>query len=1030
MISLFVRHPNAANLLMLLMLAGGLFALTSLNRQFFPTFGLDIITITVVWPGSSAADVEASVIERIEPPLRSVNGVKTVTATARDSYGVVVIEFHEGSNMQSALSDVEAAVGGVQDLPQDIEEPQIEHVVDHNEVSNLLVTGYVSEAALSAISQQIRNDLLALGLSRVSYEGRRSQELHVEIDQDTLLRLNLTLDEISAQIRAGSLDQPLGDFGRSTSGQARVESRGEYASDLAELIVVPDPTGEGVRLGDIAVISNDFDEDEAIFWSGEGKRRAVKLKVEIPQNTDTIAAARVLQGYLDEKAGTWPASVEVVQLDQRADLIIERIDLLVRNGLGGLVLVLLLLAVFLNLRTTFWIALGIPVALFATMLAMLALGQSINMLSLFGLIMSLGIVVDDAIVVGEHASFLKEKGMETQLAAEQGALRMVTPVMAASLTTVATFAPLFMIGGVIGQIIGAVPQVVVAVIVASVIECFLILPSHMRDAMHSQAATSPGRWRVRFEQLFARVRDVQLRKLILFCARWRYATVCAVIGLLILSLGLVSGGRVEIIFFQPPESETLFANFNFAPGTPPETTAEMLFRGAQALRKAATRWPEEDLIRHITLERQEGGHRGTIQVELTPSDARSVRNNTLVQAWEEEINPLAGLEEFTLREHSAGPVGRDIDIRFSGASSEVLKQVALETTELLESFVGVSAIQDDLLYGKLETVMTVNARGRSLGFTNQQLADQVRHALEGLVSYRFVRGEDEVKVRIRFSDADRGDGALSSIRLRSPQGGEVSLLDVVEISRQQGFSTIVRGNGKREVSLTADVDEAVANPGSIRNNLPAAGLEQITQRHGVSYRFAGRAEERADTFSDMRRGGVVGLVAVYLILAWALSSYTRPLLVMAIIPFGLMGAIFGHWVMGFALTIISFMALLGLAGILVNDSIILVTAIDNHIKAGRSPLDAVLEGTRERLRPVLLTSLTTIGALLPMLFETSYQAQFLLPMVISLIFGLSTAFLLVLILVPCLFLIQDDTRLGLAKVSEFWSGSAHQGTAV
>ncbi len=1008
MIGLFVRHPNAANLLMALLIAVGLVAATRLNRQFLPTIGFDIITVSMTWPGASAADIESALIERIEPEVRTLAGVDSVTATAREGTGSIVLSYVDGSDMQTALSDVESAVSRLTGLPEDIDELVIQRVTRYEPVARLVLSGPMSEAALAAWSRQIRNDLLARGLDRVVYAGRRDPEIRVALDEATLRRLDLTVEEVGQRIAAASLDAPLGDFGAAAEVQARVATRADHAADLAQVVVIPDPAGGGTRLAEIARLADDVDRDQPVVrFNG---RRAVELVVERVEATDSLDAHAAITAYLDEMRPTWPPDLEVAVFEVLADPVRERIDLLIRNGIGGLVIVLALLVIFLESRVTFWIAVGIPVALCATAGVMLALGQTINMVSMFGLILSLGIVVDDAIVVGEHAAHLRAGGMAPALAAETAARRMAVPVFAASLTTVASFLPILMLGDVIGQIVTAIPMVVAAVLVASLVECFLILPSHMRDALAAGARRPPSQLRQRFDRAFDRFRHGVFRRWMVRCLAWRHTTIAALVAGLVLALGLIAGGRVGFVFFTGPEGDNVVATVAFVPGTPRETTLEMMARMTAALERAEAALSDGagGLVRTALIKLGEDDHQGEILVELVASDRRDVRTSAVMAAWRAEIAPMPGLETLTVRERRGGPPGRDIDIRLSGADADTLKRAAIEIAELVRSFAGVSAVSDDLPYGKAEAQLSLTPLGHSLGFTHQMVAAQLRNAFEGLIVDRFARGEDEVKVRVVLSDRDREGDALADLRLKSPEGGEAALADIVTITWSVGFAEINREDGVREVALTGDVDDAVANPGEIRTALPARGLDAIAARYGIAYRFAGRAEEQADTFADMTVGAVLGLIGIYITLAWALGSYSRPLLVMSIIPFGLMGAIVGHLVMGFDLTILSMVSLLGLAGILVNDSVILMTTIDRRISEGSAPREAVIDGAVERLRPVILTSVTTIGGLLPLLFETSLQAQFLQPMVVTLIFGLATASVLVLLLVPALVVALED----------------------
>ena len=1023
LLALFARHPTAANLLMAIMVVAGLLSIARNNTQFFPDFELDLVTVSVVWPGAAAADVEANVVAALEPGLRAVDGVKTVFGTAREGFGLATVEFHAGADLQAGLAAVENAVAQVATLPEAAERPVVSRVVFYDVVTRIAVSGAYPEAALKARAKSVRDDLLDLGVDRVTLFGARDEEIRVDIAPETLLRLDLTLDDVARGIARASRDLPAGDTAGASEARIRGLGLRADAAALAEIEVPAGAGGERVVLGEIARVSDSFDAGQPT--AAVGGAPAVEIVVWRAAGADSLEIAGVVDAYLADLAPALPPGLSVAQFDSAAKLIGDRIGLLLRNGLGGLVLVVAILFVFLNRGVAFWVAAGIPAAVMAALAVMLAAGQSINMVSLFALIMTIGIVVDDAIVVGEHALARRLAGASPLEAAIGGARRMMAPVMCASLTTIAIFLPIVMVGGTIGRILIAIPVVAAAALAASLVECFLVLPAHMRGALAGDPARA-SRFRRAFDAGFDRFRDGPFRRLAALAVRWRYATVALAVAGLAVSAGLVAGGRVQFVFFPSPEGDTVLADFAFAPGTPRSRSAEMAAELERALAEAdaALAAGGERAVR-LAVARigapaggrpgsspVQGDHVGGVLAELVPSERRRARTADLIAAWRAAAAPLPGLESLTIRDRQGGPPGRDVDIRLSGGSAEALKAAALDARAALARYDGVSGAGDDLPWGKRELILEVTPRGRALGFSTETVARQIRDAFEGAVARRFARGDEEVAVRVRLDRAAAGEDALRGFRLRSPSGAEAPLEHVAALREARGFAVVRRQDGRREAAVTADVDEAAANPAELVAALAANDLPAIAAAHGVSYRFAGKAEEQGETLADMRLGALVGFCAIYVILAWVFASYARPFVVMAIVPFGLVGAVAGHLLLGFDLTILSLIGLLGLSGIAINDSIILVSATDERLARGEPPGEAIVQGACDRLRAVIVTSLTTMGGLSPLLFETSLQAQFLKPMAVTLVFGLGATSLLVLFVAPALIAIQGDFRRG------------------
>ena len=1022
-IRLFTRHPTAANLLMMIMIITGLFSLREMNTQFFPDFGIDVVGVKVQWPGASPEDVDNNIVQALEPEVRFLDGVKRVRTTSADGLANLSIEFFPGTNMQEALSDVQSAVSRVNILPKDSEKPEIKRVERYDTISRIVISGPYPERSLKAMAKRIRDDLLDQGIDKVDINGSRDEEILIEVRPDNLLQYDMTIEDIAEGIQITSKDLPSGQLQSSILKSIRSVGSETTTGGLGRIEIRAQKNGAKVYLQDIADIRENFDQDQpTLERSGNA---AVELHIQRALSADALDVSEIVASYVKRLRPSVPKNLSIENFDVQSNLIRSRISLLLKNGLTGLLLVIIILFLFLSVPVAIWIAIGIPVAIMATVGVMLISGQSINMVSLFGMIMALGIVVDDAIVVGEHADMQFRSGLEAEDAATLGASRMAAPVLSSSLTTIAAFTPLLIISDVIGDIIRGIPLVVIAMIIASLIECFLILPGHLRRAFHVRANKFTP-WQQRFNARFDEFRDGSFNRALHFTIQWRYVTVSVAVALFILSLGLVAGGRLNFTFFSAPEADKLYASLQMDAGTSRQET-ELVVReiGRALLAAEAELTGGESKVIKFSLLKFGGSvtredmpttqlqNLGGIVVQLVPTDKRDIRTKTLIETWRSHIPAIAGMSRFTIKPARGGPPGNDIDVRLRGSDLGDLKQAALEVKSLLETYAGVSEIKDNLDYGNEEIILAVNARGRSLGFSSQSVGTQVRNALEGAIAKRFPRGDEEVKIRIKYPEDSRSIKSLDDFYLRNKSGAEVLLSEVVSNSKKDGFARIIREGGQREVSVTAETDKRVTNNNKILAALERDGLKAISQRNDVTYGFQGRAEEQKQTLGDMQVGSLVGLLAIYVILAWVFASYTRPIVVMAIIPLGFVGAVLGHLLLGYDLTILSLISLVGLSGIVVNDSIILVRTIDEYISAGHLVIESIIRGTRDRLRAVILTSATTIGGLTPLLFETSLQARFLIPMAVTIIFGLAVTTLLVLFVAPAIMGIQND-------VNEWW----------
>lgn len=1020
-IELFSRHRNAANLLFFAMIMLGFFGLSNLNVQFFPTTDIKTVTITVPWPGASAQDIDKNIVATIQPEVRFIDGVKEFSAESRQSVAVMSIEFKPDTDIQRAVADVEAAVNAIVTLPKDSEKPLISQETFFEAAVSILVSGPFEERALRAYAKQLRDGLLDKGIDKITLEGFRAEEIWIEAKAEQLRRYDLTPADIGTRVANSSLDVPGGVLRGDVERQVRAVGLALSAEEVGNIAVRSSPEGRQIKVQDVARVTDTFDADGAEGWSGQN--RAIRLTVQRSKNADALKITKTVRDYIAEVESSLPPTLEIKVFDVNADKIIQRINVLLFNGVTGMVLVLGILFLFLNGRIAFWVAAGIPASLMATFGVMFYLDMTINMLSLFALIMTIGIIVDDAIVVGEHSSTLIEQGAGAQEAAEGGAIRMALPITAAALTTLAAFIPVLLIEGVLGQFVRAIPLVVLSVLIASLIECFLVLPGHLSHAL-VKPSRPPRGLRKRFLDGFDNFRDGRFRRFVAAAYDRRYTTASVGLTVLVICIGLLAGGRVPFRFFPSPEGEVVNAYVFFQPGTKRAQTEAGTRRIEQALFEAeknllgAQAATGENLVSVVFTQIGRtrtafGDERALVYAELTASEAREVRTRDIVKEWEKRIPDIAGLRYVFVRERRGGPPGRDIDIRLQDGDPDTLKLAAMEVRHALEQYAGISRARDDLFYNKQELLLEVNGRGQALGFTNQIVGSSARSTLQGVIAKRFARGDEEVTIRVLQPRDGTSPKQLGDIDLPVPGTNPVRYVPldaVVDIVEKPGFASIRRSDGKVTVKVVADYDDTAGNPNDVLSDMAKTVLPQIAAKYNIDFSFGGRSEEQAETLGSLRAGAFIGLSMIYVVLAFVFASYSRPIIIMTVIPFGLVGMVLGHYVQGFDLTFLSMVGLLGLSGILVNNSIILISRIEERRDQGEALREAVINGICDRFRAVTLTSLTTVLGLAPLLFETSVQAQFLLPMVITIAWGLAFASLIVLFLVPSVLGMQEDFR--------------------
>ena len=1025
----FVEHRTSANIIMILMIVVGLLSIGRLNKQFFPDFEVEVVAVSVNWAGATAEEIDKNIVQLLEPELRPISGVKKVSSKSVEGVGITQVEFNYGYDMQKGRTDIETAVSRI-NFPQKADKPKIVVGEFFDTVTRIVLSANIPLSELRLISKKLKEVLLNSGVDKVDIQGLPKEEILIEIPQIETARLKLSFNQIANLIKSETQDVSGGSF---ADGSLRVRTEGEkrLVETFKKLELKNTISGGRIILQDIARISSTFEQGSILKYVDGNP--AVELWVRRSKNSDALEVSENVNKVISESKNIIGNRVNVETYNTAANLIQERITLLVKNGLSGLCIVLAILFLFLSRNTAIWVALGIPIAFLATFGVMLVSGQSINMISLFGLIMALGIVVDDAIVVGEHSSYLKTKRrLNSSQAPVVAATRMSMPVISAMLTTVAAFIPLFMVKGVIGEIIAAIPWVVCAVLVASLIECFLVLPAHL--AHFDKKTVEEGKFRLWFDKKFMAFQEGTFKKFISLTFNYRYITFMVAIGMFIVSVGMMSGGRVMFSFFPTPEADIIIANFKMHSGTTRSKTEEMLNKIEGGLIKTSKKFSTSpDLVKFSmsTL----GGRTsfsngagpsskgsdllGSMVVELKTADKRKIRTNQFIKEWKNNIEYVEGLDKLTIRSPSGGPPGRDLDVRFQGEKLETLKIASNELIQIARTIPGVTSLNDNLEFGVQERILSLNNKGQSLGLSISDIGEQVRSAINGIIISEFPKADEEVVVRLKLSETEKLTDMINDLRIITPLGSSFKLQEVIKINEKIPFASINRKNGFREVTISGDLFPALMNTSQARQFLLNNGLPEIAKKYNLNYRFDGKDLEQKETFADMKIGSIIGLLLIYFILAWVFKSWTRPFSIMIMIPFAFIGAVLGHYLLGLTMSILSMFALLALAGIVVNNSIILVSTIERRFDDLRDQNDkdyhndkvideAIIAGVVDRFRPVLLTSLTTIGGLSALLFEKSLQAQFLIPMAATIVFGLGITAFLVLVIVPSMMGISND----------------------
>ena len=1024
-ISYFTRHPTLANLMLVVLLVAGLITAPKMRNQFFPDVVFETVSVNVKWPGAGAEDIDRSIVQFLEPVLMSIEGVDSTSSQSKEGSTSIKLTFDSGWDMSRATDDIQEAVDSVSDLPEDAEDPTVRRGGWRDRVADAIISGPVSLEQIGQFADELVVRLFAAGVTKTTVSGLAAPETLVEISSINLIKNDLSMVEIAKAIKGEASTDPAGDVNGSNS-RVRTGIAKRTAEEIRSIALRSYPDGSKLLIGDVASVSvGEKNRKRAYFVN---KDPAISVTIERSAQGDAIEIQEIVEDVAAELKSILPAGVTIELIRARAEAITGRISILLENGLLGLGFVVILLFLFLNARTAIWVAAGVPVAMAGAVALMYAAGLTFNMISLFALIITLGIVVDDAIVVGEHADFrFKNLGEEPTIAAENAAKRMAAPVFSATITTIIAFFGLVAIGGRFGSLIADIPYTVVVVLLVSFVECFLILPHHMAHALRS---ASKQRWydfpSRTINKGFEFLRDKFFRKLMTLIIKFRYPVLAGALVILCAQAVLLVSGDVKWRFFNSPEQGSISGNFAMLASAKRSDTLEMAEEMQRATNEVASKYEEEfgtNPLEYVLY--QVGGNSrrvisgqeskdidllGALSIELIDADLRPYSSYKFIADLQDAVRRHPMLEVISFRNWASGPRSDSLDIRFYGADSEVLKKSAESLKVALLKYPEVSGVEDSLSYDKEELILDLTPQGQALGFSIGDLGQVLRDRLNGIEAVTYPDGVRSAKIKVMIPPNELTSDFIERTFLRAQGGEYVPLSDIVTVISKIGFSSVKRENGIQLISVTGEIaEDNVDAIEEIEKQLRMEVLPKIEQDFGVSSEFSGLAKQESDFLADAQFATIISLVGIFITLCWVFSSWTRPIVIMLIIPFGLVGTIYGHDVWGVPMSMFSIIGLIGMTGIIINDSIVLVTTIDEYAE-DRGLIPAIIDGTCDRLRPVILTSLTTILGLAPLLYETSRHAQFLRPTVITLTYGLGFGLLLVLLIIPSLIAVQSDIR--------------------
>ncbi|NNG05204.1 MAG: efflux RND transporter permease subunit [Inquilinus sp.] len=1019
MIPFFARHPTASNLLMVLLFALGLVALPTLRRETFPDFSTDAVRVAIAYPGATAEEVEEAICQRIEEAVEGLTDLGEVRCEARESLGSATIEMAEGGDINGFLTNVKTEIDAIDSFPEVAEDPVIEQINMTDLVVSVAITGPMAEPDLKVFAEEVKDRLTRLPeVSQVEILGFSDRQIRIELDTLALRQYGLSVADIAAIVERQSIDLPSGTI---ETGErdvlVRFADRRQSPLEFADLAVVGGDTGAQLRLGQIATITDRFEADEQrVLFNGQ---RGAILQVTKTKQQDTLTVVGAVRDFVAAEQQRAPPGVTFTLTRDVASIVEDRLSMLTGNGIAGLVLVFLVLWLFFSLRYAFWVAMGLPASFLGALFVMTLLGLSIDMLTMVGLLIAIGLLMDDSIVIAENIATKVQQGLKPLAAAIEGTREVALGVVSSFITSICVFTPLAFLAGDIGKVLRVLPVVLIATLSVSLIEAFLILPHHIAHALKHERR---GRFRDRFDAGFARLRDRVLGPIVDTAVTWRYLTIGLVVMAFLASISMLAGGVLKFRAFPDLDGDVIEARILLPQGTPLARTEAVVAQVTTALERVdAAFTPDQPdgaaLVRNVMIRFgsnadafESGAHLATVTADLLQAERRNARVGSVLNLWREEVGEVSDVVALSFKEPQVGPAGVPIEIRLQGDDLGELKAAALALQEWLSRYRGVEDLQDDLRPGKPEIRLALREGSLGLGLDAAAIAGQLRAAYHGRTAAEIQVGAESFEIDVRLTAADQDSLAdLDYFTVTLPNGGQVPLSAVATAEPGRGVARIQRIEGRRTVTLRGEVDGEIANVNEIIADTTARFLPELTARHpGVDIQLEGQAAEQAETGASLRRGFLIGMLGVFLLLSFQFRSYAEPVIVMLAIPLAMIGVVWGHIGMGLELSMPSMMGMASLAGIVVNDSILMVAFVKRNAYRGMKLVEAARQASRDRFRPVLLTSVTTIAGLLPLLFERSLQAQVLVPLVTSIAFGLLASTVLVLVVVPSAYAVLHD----------------------